>query len=127
MPVDIEDSAWPIVTLRIRGSISGEEEDRFIGASVAFPDRRERYVAVIDLLEAKTPSGRFVREQAAAMGKRDEALATYCAGMAFVIDSAMLRGGLRAIFHFHRPSSPHVVVMTVEEAYRWAESKLDTS
>ena len=98
MPVEIEDSAWPIVTLRIRGVISCEEEDRFIGASVAFPDRGERYVVVIDLLEAKTPSSRFVREQAAAIGKREEMLGTYCAGIAFVIDSAMLRGGVRAVF-----------------------------
>lgn len=127
MPVEIEDSAWPIVTLRIRGVISCEEEDRFIGASVAFPDRGERYVVVIDLLEAKTPSSRFVREQAAAIGKREEMLGTYCAGIAFVIDSAMLRGGVRAVFHFHRPSSPHVVVTTVEEACRWAESRLATS
>jgi len=124
MPVELDDSAWPIVTLRIRGALSGDEEDNFIEVSVGLPERGERYVAVIDLLEARTPSGRFVRRQAAVMGKHEEVLSTHCAGMAFVIDSAMLRGGLRAIFHFQGPPSPHVVVRTVEEAHRWAESKL---
>lgn len=58
------------------------------------------------------------------MGERQDVLSTHCVGMAFVIDSAMLRGGLRAIFHFQSPPSPHVVVRTIEEALRWAESKL---
>ncbi|MGH1348766.1 MAG: hypothetical protein ACRBN8_44935 [Nannocystales bacterium] len=124
MPVEIEDSAWPVATLRIRGAISSEEEDRFIEASERFPDRGERYVAVVDLLEAKAPSGRFIRGQAAAMGKRGAGQGACCVGMAFAVDSAMLRGALQAVFHFQRPSSPYVVVRDVQEARRWAESML---
>ncbi|MGH1348449.1 MAG: hypothetical protein ACRBN8_43255 [Nannocystales bacterium] len=124
MPVEIEDSAWPVVKLRIRGAISSEEEDCFIEASAGFPDRGERYVAVVDLLEAKAPSGRFIRGQAAAMGKRATGQEACCVGMAFVIDSPMLRGALQAVFHFQRPSSPYVVMKDAGEARRWAESKL---
>lgn len=127
MPVEQDDSAWPVVTLRIRGTLLDEEEDEFIEASVGFAEHGERYVAVIDLLEAATPSARFIRGQAAAMGKYADVLSRRCVGMAFVIDSAMLRGGLRAIFHFQGPPSPHIVVRTVEDALRWAGSKLARS
>jgi len=124
MPVEQDDSAWPVVMLRMRGVLLDEEEDEFIEASVGFAGRGEQYVAVIDLLEAATPSTRFIRGQAAAMGKHADVLSRRCVGMAFVIESAMLRGALRAIFHLQGPPSPHIVVRTVEAAMRWAESRL---
>ncbi|MCR9165563.1 MAG: hypothetical protein ACE37F_00915 [Nannocystaceae bacterium] len=124
MPVELDDSTWPLVTLKISGTPSSEEEEYFTNTSVRFPERRELYVAVIDLREAATPTPRFVRRQAAAQKAHLEELRSYCLGVAFVIRSAMLRGALRAIFHLQELPSPYIVVKTIEEAHSWASSKL---
>jgi len=127
MPVDLDDSTWPVATLRIVGSPSAEEEAYFTTSSVSFPARREQYVAIIDLREAATPTPRFVRAQAAAQKAHLEELRSYCLGVAFVIHSAMLRGALRAILHLQDLPSPYIVVKTIEEAQSWATSKLEQS
>ena len=50
--------------------------------------------------------------------------AAYCAGYAFVIDSAVVRGILTAILWLAPMPAPHVVVSTVEEGERWLREKL---
>ena len=126
MPVDFEEATWPIATLRIRGSLTASEEDFFTQTSVDLPLRQQRYVAIIDLLDAATPTTRFMRGQAAAQRKREEELRAYCVGVAFIIRSAMIRGALRAILHLQGLPSPYIVVATVEDARRWAETMLAT-
>lgn len=124
MPVEVNESTWPIVSLRIQGTLSHKEEDHFIETSVSFPLRHERYVAIIHLLEAATPSARFVRGQACAQRDRRTELEEFCAGVVFVIGSAMLRGALRAILHLQGLPSPHVVVETEEAAQAWARAQM---
>lgn len=41
-------------------------------------------------------------------------------GVAFVIDSALVRGALTAIFWLARLSAPHVVHRSLDDALRWA-------
>ncbi len=127
MPVELDDSTWPVATLRIVGTASAEEEAYFTTSSVRFPERREHYVAIIDLREAATPTPRFVRSQAAAQKAHLEELRAYCLGVAFVIQSAMLRGALRAILHLQDLPSPYIVVKTIEDARAWATARLAES
>ncbi len=124
MSLVFEEADWPIVTLRIRGGLTPDEETLFTQRSVDYPLRRSPYIAIVDLLEASTPSARFVRLQASQMKRRERELAAYCRGVAFVIRSTMIRGALRAIFHFQELPCPHKVVRTTPEALAWAATRM---
>lgn len=124
VPFDVDKSRWPIVQMRLWGSLTSDEEDLWVETSTTFPLEGKRYVAIIDLLEANTPTVRFMRLQAQGQQRRREALSRYCAGVAFVIGSPMMRGALRAILHLGGLPSPHVVVNTREDAVEWSMSQL---
>ncbi|MEM6294145.1 MAG: hypothetical protein AAGA54_22895 [Myxococcota bacterium] len=122
MPFSIDERDWPMVMLTITGSVTHAEEDDFANRSCALPSRGERYSAVVNLLDADTPTSRFIRTQASAQKRSEDALRTHCAGIAFVIGSPMLRGALRAILYLQPLPCPQIVVGTVDEARTWAQN-----
>ena len=124
MPYELDDSDWPLVVLRVVGSITAAEEIEFAERSTRLPEREERYVVIVDLMGAGTPSPRFVRLQAKAQKLRAEGLHTRCAGIAFVIGSPMLRGALRAILHIQSLPCPQVVVASLEDARGWTADRM---
>ena len=116
MPVTVDDTAWPIVVVSIVGSLSEAEEDTFVTTTTGFPARGDDYVAIIDLTDAGIPSGRFIRHQAQAQKEHRAALHERCLGVAFIIQSVMLRGALRAVLHLQSLPCPQLVVQSREEA-----------
>lgn len=123
MSYELDDSRWPLVILRVVGSVTRDEEVEFTERSTRLPERRERYAVIVDLTEAGTPTPRFVRLQASAQKLRADGLATYCVGIAFVIGSPMLRGALKAILHLQSLPCPQTVVASMPEAHLWADAK----
>ncbi len=124
MPVEYDDSMWPVVTLRMIDRLTESEEDEFIEFAMVPPRRHEPYVGLIDLVRAQTPSARFVRKQASAMARYEEAIATYCRGTAFVANSPMIRGAIRAVLHLQRLPCPRFVTATNDAAWAWARGQL---
>ncbi len=120
-------SQWPIVVMRIEGKLVGEEIDQWVTTSTTLPDRNERYVAIIDLLDAKMPSVESLRKQAKAQGEAEDRIRMFCAGIAFVIGAPMIRGALRAILHMQDLPSPYRVVTSVREAEAWGREQLAKS
>ena len=127
MPYALDDSRWPLVVLRVVGSITPAEEIEFTERSTRLPERGERYVVIVDLSEAGTPSPRFVRLQAKAQKLRADGLRTHCAGIAFVIGSPMLRGALRAILHLQSLPCPQMVVASLAQGHAWTREQLSAT
>lgn len=124
MPYFFDDDQWPLVVLRVEGSVTAEEEVEFSERSTRLPERGVRYAVIVDLAEAGTPSPQFVRLQSKAQKLRSEGIRTYCAGIAFVIRSPMIRGALRAILHLQSLPCPQVVVASMQEARAWTTGQM---
>jgi len=124
MPYSFDDAQWPLVVLRIEGSVTPEEEVEFSERSTRLPERGVQYAVVVDLRKAGTPSPRFVRLQAKAQKLRFEGLRTHCAGIAFVIRSPMIRGALRAILHLQSLPCPQAVVSSLDDAHTWSAARM---
>lgn len=127
MPFSLDDSRWPLVALRVEGSITAAEEVEFSERSTRLPERGDRYAVVIDLRDASTPTPRFVRLQAKAQKLRAEQLRSLCVGVAFVISSPMIRGALRAILHLQSLPCPQVVFASLADSQAWARKQLADS
>ena len=124
MPYFFDDAQWPLVVLRIEGSLTPAEEIEFSERSTRIPEREARYAVIVDLTEAGTPSSRFVRLQAKAQKLRFEGIQTRCAGIAFVIRSPMIRGALRAILHLQSLPCPQEIVASLEAARAWTTERM---
>lgn len=127
MPYTLDDSRWPHAVLAVIDSLTSDEEDSFAERSSALSTRGERYTAIVNLLESDTPTSRFLRVQAAAMKRHKATLAEQCAGVAFVIDSAMMRGALRAVLHLQPLPCPYTVVKHLDQAEAWVAEALAAS
>lgn len=123
MPYTLDDSDWPRATLTIVDSVTRDEEDAIAQGSSGLSTRGDRYTVIVDLRRASTPTPRFIRVQAAAMRRHERTLADNCAGVAFVIQSPMLRGALRAIFYLQALPCPQVVVKDLDEATTWTQQR----
>ena len=58
------------------------------------------------------------------MKRHEEMMRGRTAGIAFVIESALVRGGLTAVLWLAPLPCPHVVVKTLDDAIVWCEQKL---
>jgi hypothetical protein len=125
MPFTLDESRWPIATLTIVDSVTHDEEDAIADGSSGLSLKGEPYAVIVDLLKAGTPSPRFIRVQAAAQRRRFQEIADHCAGIAFVINSPMLRGALRAILYMQSLPCPQTVVKTMAEAEAWTSASLE--
>ena len=124
MPYTLDKSRWPTATLTIVDSVTPDEEDAIAENSSGLALEGESYAVIVNLLRAGTPTPRFIRVQAAAQREHFQDIAEHCAGIAFVINSPMLRGALRAILYMQSLPCPQTVVKTVEEAEAWTSAAL---
>ena len=124
MPFTLDESTWPIARLTIVDSVTHDEEDAIASGSSGLSGKGEPYAVIVDLLRAGTPTPRFIRVQAAAQRQHFQAIAEHCTGIAFVINSPMLRGALRAILYLQSLPCPQTVVKTIEEAEAWTSASL---
>lgn len=126
MPYTIDESRWPTAVLRVVGLATREEEVEIVQRTNALALEGERYALIVDLLESATPTPRFIRLQAQAQREHHDTLAKHCAGVAFVIDSPMLRGALKAVLYLQPLPCHKAVVKTLEEAEAWTSDALQS-
>jgi hypothetical protein len=121
--VQIDDSRWPLVTVRFVGDTLDEDFRQYLSFLNANMDRAEAAQTKTAVLFDARAGGRVsasTRQQMADWIRRNaEQTRRTCVGFAFVFDSAMVRGALTAILWLVPMPAPHTVVATLLEAENW--------
>jgi hypothetical protein len=120
----IDDSRHPLVLVTFHGSLSEPEFDDYLERMSRLLDRHRKNVTVFDARKAKSPTATQRAKQAAWLKTNRVVLEQYSCGSVFVIDSALVRGGLTAILWIAPMPVAHAVVATLEEGERWAFDRL---
>ena len=123
MPYEHDESRWPIVISR---SI-GESQDADIAAYIAAHEaaiRRGPHVVILDARHGVNMSGKHRKQAADWIREAGPRLTAARLGLAFVSDSAMVRGLLTATYWLTTPGYPHEVFKTMEDAEAWAHELL---
>jgi hypothetical protein len=125
LPIIVDDSRRPIVTVRFIGSVTDEEfhaylremEERVLG-------RKQPYVSIYDATLAVPTPATQRKMQAEWLRQHRDILVRCSLGVAFVIRSPLVRGVLTAILWMQPLEWPHVVVPTVADAEAWVRARL---
>jgi hypothetical protein len=121
----VDSSRFPIIILNMKGNYSEEQASKFCTDMREVLERRKRIVIVADArqagmstLKARSIMRQFVTDT---MHLSD----AYTAGTALIINSAIVRMGISAMFHLTKPNFPIKVFRTPEEGISWAQQVLD--
>ncbi len=124
MPIRIDLNRMPLVIVTWEGACSDDEVQAYLtnmSEVVARPDRR---AVIFDASKASPPGATQRRMQGAWLKENKERIQHKTVGTAFVIDSAIIRGGLTAVFWIQGLSTQQLVCATLPEAVQWAEQRL---
>jgi hypothetical protein len=126
--IAFDDSRWPLVIIRYGTEVDEQEFeellrllDENIKRSLA---ARHKTCVIYDSTSGYQASPRIRKRQAEWMKQQSMATRVSCAGIAFVITSAMVRGVLTAVLWLSELPTPYTVVGSMHEAERWCEKQL---
>jgi hypothetical protein len=122
-------TAWPVVLMVCPPELSsGWLEALDAGFAAAFA--REQPFAVLADTSRMTsiPSARDRARMAewASKPAHIELQKRYCVGTATIVQNALMRGTMQAIFWLYTPPAPQNAVRDFDEAWRWCIGKLET-
>jgi hypothetical protein len=120
----IDDSRQPLVLVTFDGALTEPEFDDYLERMSRLLERRMKNVTVLDARKATSPTATQRAKQAAWLKTNRALLQEYSCGSVFVIESALVRGGLTAILWVAPMPVAHAVVATLEEGERWAFARL---
>lgn len=123
MPVRISVAA-NVVRVDWEGAATDEELPRFFEDLSAALEGLDRYAIVYCLRSAAVPTWSQRQLIADLNRTKGPALRDRCAGVAFVIDSVIIRAGLAALFWLQPMSVPNTIVETLEEAEAFCRERL---
>jgi hypothetical protein len=118
----VDATRWPVLIItRLSESIDDAELKRSLQACDAMVDeRRTRYSVVLDNRLARNMSPTQRKLIADHMAVREQLTRSLCLGSAFVLDSAVMRGILTAVFWMHKPVVQTKVFAELDGAVQWA-------
>ncbi len=121
----VDTSRLPVVVLDLNGNYSEAQAEQFCVDMRAVLERRKRIGIVADARKAGMSSlkARSIMRQFTTdtMHLSD----AYTAGAAVIINSAIVRMGISAMFHLTKPNFPIKVFKTPNEGIEWARQILD--
>jgi hypothetical protein len=120
MGYEFDTSAWPVVHIRFVGRLTSEESAQYFRDSDALVQGGRRYATVMDGRTMLTPEVDFVRRQAQWITDHIGAMQRLNCGIAFVAESALVRGLVRAVIHFQPMPVENRVFSEIGAASRWA-------
>lgn len=116
---------FPLVFLNMSGDISPQELDEHFGEYRGLLDRNTTYGLVYDASKIGKVDAVFRKRYAEFMKKNEADFQRLCAGVGFVITSAIVRGALTAVLWVTGSLPfPHKIFSTREEAEEWTRQQL---
>jgi hypothetical protein len=122
--IEVDESRFPLVVVTFVGQVADHEFDRYLLTMSHVLNRRAKNALVFDARRAAAPSAMQRSKQAAWLKSNRDAIQQYSCGSAFVIASAIIRGGLTAILWVSPIPGAHTVVSTLAEGEAWALDRL---
>lgn len=124
MPILLDTSRSPILRVVFEGPTSDAEMRAHLEELTREIKARPMNTLMYDARRSTAPSAVQRQLQAAWMREQEGLIRSRSAGVAFVIDSALIRGALTAILWLQPMVTEHTIVATVEEAQRWCDEQL---
>ena len=122
--IEFDDGSWPVVKITYDKQVDEDEFEELLDRVAATQARalgEGRQIALIyDASKGYSASARIRKRQAQWIEEHKDATRVACAGIAFVIDSVVVRGVLTAILWMSELNAPHKVFATSEAANAWA-------
>lgn len=125
--IRIDESRLPLFVATFLGSATNEEFAEYLRRLSANLARRQPTAIVVDSRKAVSVTAAQRKQQAEWIDANRDDLRRYVVGTAFVIESALMRGALTAIFWMTSYETPYVVVPTFEAGETWALEQLRKS
>jgi hypothetical protein len=122
--IQVDESRFPLVVVTFVGQLADHEFDRYLLTMSRVLQRRTKNALVFDALRAAAPTAMQRSKQAAWLKANRDLIVQYSCGSAFVIASAIIRGGLTAILWVSPIPGAHTVVSTLAEGEAWAFGRL---
>jgi hypothetical protein len=104
-------------------TLSDEEFAEYMDCLDRSTKRQNPYVVICEATRSRSLSGKQAKRMAEWTKTNYAILHEYCRGIAFVIPSFFVRGGLRAIFAMQSPPYPSTVVETMAQAIEWVKAR----
>lgn len=120
----VDTSNWPVVVHTVEGHLTTEEADAYIADANRVFERRARHAVVLDSSRSSTGSAEVRARSQRWLTEHRKELHQYCAGIALVLPSPVLRFVAMMVLVVARPPSPYVVCETLPEALEWARRQL---
>ena len=115
---------WPVVHFRFFGRLQIAELDQYLTDADSVIAENKPYACILDGLEMLTPGSDFIRRQAEWIRINSETLTRLNRGTAFVTESAMIIGLVRAVFYFQPFPSPYAFFKALPDAMTWVQECL---
>ena len=127
-PIHIQDRGDLIVVTYYTGATDEQYEEYLLAMDRILERNRARpggWVVINDATRWYKSNANQRKMQADWMKKHTELMRERTAGVAFVIDNALVRGGLTAVLWLAPLPCPHCIVKTLGEATEWARERLE--
>jgi hypothetical protein len=123
--ITFDDSLWPLLILRVTGTMSDRQYEEFLARSSTYVTRGERYVSITDLGQVGLPSAAQRRMQTEWIRTHEADMRERILGNANIITSAPIRLVLSLILHLTPLPMPHASVADMDSALRFVLGKLE--
>jgi hypothetical protein len=118
----IDESSFPIVRITFTGSKSSDENfQSYLDQTKACYNPGKPLAIIFDASKASIPGLSHQKMQANWLKENEELMKNFCAGTAYIIPNAAIRGILKMIFSFQKQPVPYKIVETKKEALAWIQ------
>lgn len=122
--IELSAQRWPLLYIESVGVPADTAFAQFLRDYKRQLDRRAPFAVVLDARKSGNTPASQRNAMTNWMRENSGMLSTYCLGVAFAIDSVLVRMILREMLLVQPMPMPHVVFATVEEAERWCRERL---
>ncbi len=121
----IENKQRPLITIRFTGQAATDESfQQYLNDLESLYDAKQPISLIFNAEKAVLPKFKHQQQQAQWLKDKEALMRTYCRGTAYVIQSAVIRWVLKAIFALQAQPVPYAIVDTQQAAEAWAEDQL---
>lgn len=114
---------WPVVRFEFVGRMTAEETDQYFADADALIAGGKPYATVMDGTDMLVPEAEFVRRQARWLHDHSRQVQQLNRGIAFVVQSTLIRGLVRAVMHFQEMPVAYEWFSHTEDAMVWAAAR----
>ena len=124
-PDFFDDSRWPLLVLRLPGTLSLSQFEACLAGLAGYLRRGERFVLLVDLRRVSLVPLDQRWRQVEWLEEHDQLVRDHVIGSANIITSPLVRLAVSAILYFKRAPVPLTFVADERAAEAWAEERLE--